>query len=149
MTSPLDGCPHFCVCLLFIFLRLIVTYRVCFIYVRDDNNTAYVDYMDPDVLCVTMDEWPLPDRSTVTGISTNWRVNQWLKLSAFFGWFMHVVCQRAFGLLEIRFQRPWFRILHSAEEDNYSPSESISFPCCQCIKIGTNKHVSVLVYVYI
>ena len=60
-----------------------------------------------------------------------------------------MVCQRAFGLLEIRFQRPWFRILHSAEEDNYSPSESISFPCCQCIKISTNKHVSVLMYVII
>ena len=31
------------------------------IYVREDNNTAYVDYMDPDVLCITMDELPLPD----------------------------------------------------------------------------------------
>ena len=60
MTSPLDGCPHF-LCLLFIFLRLIVTCRLCIIYVREDNNTAYVDYMDPDVICVTMDEWPLPD----------------------------------------------------------------------------------------
>ena len=60
---------------------------------------------------------------------------------------MHVVCQRAFDLLEIRYQRPWFRILHSAEEDNYSPSVSISFPYCQCIKISTNKHVSVLMYV--
>ena len=42
--------------------------------------------------------------STVTGISTNWRVGEWLRLTAFFGWFMHVVCQRAFGLLEIRLQ---------------------------------------------
>ena len=83
--------------------------------------------------------------STVTGISTNWRVSEWLKWSAFFGWFMHVVCLRTFGRLEIRFQRPWFRILHSVEEDNYSPSDSISFPCCQCIKISTNKHVSVMI----
>ena len=46
--------------------------------------------------------------STVTGISTNWRVGEWLKLSGVFDWFMHVFCQRAFGLLKIRFQRPFF-----------------------------------------
>ena len=43
------------------------------------------------------------------------------------------VCKRPFGLLEIRFQRPWVRILHSAEEDNLSPFDSIS--------LHTNKHV--------
>ena len=52
-----------------------------------------------------------------------------------------LVCRWAFGLLEIRFQRPWVRILHSAEEDNLSPSVSISLPCCQCIKINANKYV--------
>ena len=25
------------------------------------DNTAYMDYMDPDVICITMDEWPLSD----------------------------------------------------------------------------------------
>ena len=40
---------------------LIVICGLCIIYVREDNNTAYVDYMDPDVLCITMDEWLLPD----------------------------------------------------------------------------------------
>ena len=46
-----------------------------------------------------------------------------------------------FSLLEIRLQRPWVQILHSAEEDNLSPVDSISLPCCQCIKINTNKYV--------
>ena len=48
-------------------------------------------------------------------------------------------CQRAFSLLEIRFQRPW-GIMHSAEEDNLSPIYSkIAFLCQSDIK--NNKHV--------
>ena len=39
-----------------------------------------------------------------------------------------LMCQRAFSLLQIRFQRPGVRILHSAEEDNLSPFHSISLP---------------------
>ena len=87
-----------------------------------------MDYMDPDDLCITMDERPLRNllQSWVFGQTEGWVSDSY----------------------EIRFQRPWFRILHSAEEDNYSPSESISFPYYQCIKISTNKHVSVLMYVY-
>ena len=51
------------------------------------------------------------------------------------------VCQREFRLLVIRFQRPWVRILRSAEEDNLSPFDS-KFAClCQSIKIYNNKHV--------
>ena len=42
-------------------------------------------------------------------------------------------------LLEIRFQRRWVQILHSAEEDNLSPFDSISLPCYQCIKINAKK----------
>ena len=33
------------------------------------------------------------------------------------------------------------RCLHSAEEHNWSPVDSTSLPCCQYIKINTNKYV--------
>ena len=50
------------------------------------------------------------------------------------------VCQRAFSLLEIRFQRSfWVRILHLAEEDNLSPFDSIIACLCQSIEINNNK----------
>ena len=51
------------------------------------------------------------------------------------------VCQRTFILLEIRFQTPWEWILHSTEEDNWSPFDSISLPYSQFIKINTEKHM--------
>ena len=51
------------------------------------------------------------------------------------------VCQRAFSLLEIRFQRYWVRILHSAAEDNVSPFDSKIACLCQSIEIN-NKYVS-------
>ena len=51
------------------------------------------------------------------------------------------VCQRAFSLLEIRFQRPWVRILHSAEEDNLSPFDSTIACLCQTIEINNSTHV--------
>ena len=37
------------------------------------------------------------------------------------------VCKRAFIPLEIWFQRPWVRTLHSAEEDNLSPFDRYNF----------------------
>ena len=49
------------------------------------------------------------------------------------------VCQRAFSLLEIRFQRPWVEILHSAEEDNLSSDSKIAC-LCQSIEINNSKH---------
>ena len=49
--------------------------------------------------------------------------------------------ERAFSLLETRFQRLWVRILHSAEEDNLSPFDSKIACLCQSIKINENKHV--------
>ena len=52
------------------------------------------------------------------------------------------VCQRAFSLLEIRFQRPWVRILHSSEEDNLSPFDSKIACLCRSIEIN-NKHIYV------
>ena len=55
------------------------------------------------------------------------------------------VCQHAFSLLEIRFQKPWVRILYSAEEDNLSPFDSTLLPCYQRIRINTNKHVCMTV----
>ena len=59
------------------------------------------------------------------------------------------ICEWAFSLLEIRFQRSWVRILHSAEEDNWSPFDSISLAYYQCIKINTNKHVCIYVCMYV
>ena len=50
------------------------------------------------------------------------------------------ICQRAFSLLEIRFQRSWVRILHSAEADNLPPFDSKIVCLCQSIEIN-NKHV--------
>ena len=94
------GALTFCVSLLFIFLRLIVTCRLCIIYVRDDNNAANVDYMDPDVFCITMDEWPLPDlqQSRVFRQTEGW-VNDWSHRPFSVGlcmWFVggHSVCWR-------------------------------------------------------
>ena len=52
-----------------------------------------------------------------------------------------LVCQRAFSWLEIRFQRTWIRILHSAEEDNLSPFDPEIACLCQRIEINNNKHV--------
>ena len=126
----------------------IITQIMWTIWTPMSSVSPWMNYSPSDSISFSLGWMTIAWSSTVTGISTNWRVSEWLKLSAFFAWFMHVVCLRTFGLLEIRFQRPWIRILHSAEEDNYSPSDSISFPCCQCIKISTNKHVSVLMYVY-
>ena len=51
------------------------------------------------------------------------------------------VCRRAFILLDIRFQRPWVRILHSAEEGNLSPFDSKIACLYQSIAINNNKHV--------
>ena len=51
------------------------------------------------------------------------------------------VCQRTFSLLEIRFQRPWVRILYSAEEDSLCPFESKIACLCLSIAINNNKHV--------
>ena len=40
MTSQINGCPHFFVFLLYNFcLKLIVTYSLCVLYVREDNDT--------------------------------------------------------------------------------------------------------------
>ena len=47
----------------------------------------------------------------------------------------------AFSLLANRCLRPWVRILHSAEEDNLSPSDSNIACLCQSIEINNNKHV--------
>ena len=68
-------------------------------------------------------------------------IGYWVQV--FLAWFSiaQTVCQWAFSLPEIRFQRPWVWILHSAEEDNWSPFDSISRLCCQCIKINTNKNL--------
>ena len=49
----------------------------------------------------------------------------------------------------IRFQSPWVRRLHSAEEDNWSAFDSISLPCCECIKIKTNKHVCMYICMHV
>ena len=46
-----------------------------------------------------------------------------------------------FGLLGIRFQRPWVRILHLAGEDSSSPFDSKMVWLCQSIKININKLV--------
>ena len=62
---------------------------------------------------------------------------------------MHVcilsVYPRSFSLLEIRFQRPWVGILHSAEKGKLSPFDSklASKIAClwQSIESNTNKHV--------
>ena len=54
---------------------------------------------------------------------------------------MHVVRMHACFMLEIRFQRPWDRILHSAEEDNLSPFDSKIACLCQSIEIKNNTHV--------
>ena len=39
MTSYLNGCPHFFCVSLYFFLKLIVTCRLCAIYVREDDNS--------------------------------------------------------------------------------------------------------------
>ena len=46
-----------------------------------------------------------------------------------------------YTLLEIQFQRPWVRILHSAEEDNLSPFDLKIACLCRGIEINNNKHV--------
>ena len=51
------------------------------------------------------------------------------------------VCQWALSPLEIWFPRPWFRILHSSEEDKLSPFDSKIACLCQSIEINSNKHV--------
>ena len=51
------------------------------------------------------------------------------------------ICARAFSLLELRFQRPWVRILHWAEEDNLSPFDSKIACLCQSIILNNNKDV--------
>ena len=53
----------------------------------------------------------------------------------------HPVWQQAFCLLEIGFQGPWVRILHSTEEDNLSAFQSKIVCKCQSIHINNNKHV--------
>ena len=50
------------------------------------------------------------------------------------------VCQRAFSLLAIWCLRPWVRIPHSAELDNWSPFDSNTACLGQSIEID-NKHV--------
>ena len=68
-----------------------------------------------------------------------------LSLTGIYGYIKHVsetciwICIYAY-LLAIWFQRPRIRILHSAEEDNLPSVDSISLPCCQCIKITTKKY---------
>ena len=53
MTSHLNGCPHFLHLFFSIFIKLIVTCRLCVTCVREDNGyTAYKDYMYPDVCCL-------------------------------------------------------------------------------------------------
>ena len=53
------------------------------------------------------------------------------------------VCQWEFILLEIRFQRPWVRILHAAEEEKMSPFDSKSFACARAsILTTTNMYIA-------
>ena len=59
-----------------------------------------------------------------------WQSDKWVRFVLCVTiWVLGVMCY--FGLQEIRFQIPWVRILHSAEEDNLSPFDSIN----------NNKHV--------
>ena len=52
--------------------------------------------------------------------ASDFQIHTYIKFLVWFS-IAQSVCQRAFSLLEIRFQRPWVRILHSAEEDNLCP----------------------------
>ena len=63
--------------------------------------------------------------------------------SSYLAWFSiaQSVCQRVFSLQENWFQRPWFRILHSAEEDNFSPFDLKITWLCQSVHIINNKWV--------
>ena len=71
------------------------------------------------------------------------RTGYWVQVFAG-SWIAQSVCQRAFSLLEIRFQRPWVRIVHLAEEDNLSPFDSKIACLCQSIEINNNKHSQTL-----
>ena len=65
-------------------------------------------------------------------------------------WLAQSVCQRAFSLLEIWFQRPfWVRILHSGEEHNLSPFDSKIACLCHSIEINSNKYIYIYIYIYI
>ena len=82
------------------------------------------------------------------GAKTNWQWDRvgWmladhgdgLSSSSFLAWssIAQSGCQRAFGLLAIWCLRPWVRILHSAGEDNLSPSDSNIACLCQSIEIN-------------
>ena len=59
------------------------------------------------------------------------------------------LCHRAFSMLEIRFQRPWVQILHSAEKDNMSNFDSNIACLCQSININNNKHIYIVCVCYI
>ena len=74
-----------------------------------------------------------------------------LSSSRFLSWssIAQSVCQWAFSLLDIRFQRPWVRILHSAEEDNLSPFDSKIACLCRSIAISHNKHVCMYACIYV
>ena len=81
-----------------------------------------------------------------TGSSVEWAecsLTTWTAVEfKFLAWssIAQSVCQRPFSRLEIRFQIPLVRILHSAEEDNLSPFDSKFAWLCQSIEINNNKH---------
>ena len=58
-----------------------------------------------------------------------------------------LVCQLAFSLLEIWCQQPWIWVLHSAEEDNLSSSNSKSTCLFQSIKINNNKQTNSYIHI--
>ena len=66
----------------------------------------------------------------------------WVKV---FAWssMAQAVCQRAFSPLEIRFQIPWVRILHSVEKDNLCPFDLKIACLCQSVEINNNKQVCI------
>ena len=76
-----------------------------------------------------------------SGLNAHWSYRDWLSSSSVlaWSWIAQSVCQRVFSLLAIWCLRPWVRILHAAEEDDMSPSNSNITYMCQSIEIYNNK----------
>ena len=77
-----------------------------------------------------------------SGLNARWSLGRAVEFK-FLAWSLiaQSVCQRAFSLLKIRFQRPLVQIMHSAQEDNSSPFDLKIACLCQSIEINNNRHI--------
>ena len=97
------------------------------------NNNKHVYHQSP-VRKPTGSEVEWAECLLIIGTGCRVQVLAWSSIAQW-------VCQQAFSLLANMCLRPWFRILHSAEEDNLFPFYSNIAFLCQSIEINNNKHV--------